>query len=109
MLAPNVHPPTDPLAACILVAFKSPDNCTAEAVSCPVAPLIFTLPPVDVNSPAAITNPPMSPEVAETEPEEDRFVAVTAPAFVTLNTPPLATIELAPILIPPMSPLEADT
>ena len=32
VLDPNVQPPTEPLAACKLVAFRSPCNSTAEAV-----------------------------------------------------------------------------
>ena len=64
VFAPSTQPPIDPLAACKLVAFKSPANSTADAVICPVAPFIFTVPPVESSSPLAITKPPISPDVA---------------------------------------------
>ena len=69
------NPPIEPLDACILVAFKSPDNLASDAVICP---LLFNLnaPFEDDIAKAFIVKPPMIPDPVATI-----FVAVRSPSI----------------------------
>ena len=52
---------------------------------------MLTVPPVEVNSPEAITNPPISPAVAEIEPE-----VLTLPETIEKFGVLISIVELPP-------------